>query len=126
MSTSTISSTILQIILQPSGGIKGLVDELLAACRNDRVELQWHDGRCEIRSLDASWSDEVEAPVRNSVFRAVLARVAALCNERNPGSVSPYGGEAEFPFGEPPESVRVAFVNTAAKQSLSVTLPKLG
>lgn len=124
MSTSTVSSAILQIMLQPSGGIAGLVDEILAACRNDRVELRWQGGRCEIRSLDGSWSDVIDVPVRKSVFCAVLARMAAVCDQRAPGSVSPYGGEAELPIGEPPDFMRVAFVNTAAEQKLSVTFAK--
>jgi hypothetical protein len=50
-----------------------------------------------------------------------LARVAVLCNQRTPNSVSPYGGQGELLIGpEPTTTMRVAFVNTPDEQSLEL------
>ncbi len=38
--------------------------------------------------------------VGKSVFRAILARVATLCNEQSANSVSPYGGQGELVVGD--------------------------
>src|SRR5262249_56235813 len=63
-----------------------------------------------------------EVSVPKSVFRAILARVAALCNEHAPNSVSPYGGEGEISVGtNPPTLFRVAFTNTPGEQRLEVS-----
>jgi hypothetical protein len=64
----------------------------------------------------------MELPLPKSVFRAILARLAAMCNERIPDSVSPYGGEGELSVGtDPPAIFRVAFTNTAGGQRLDVS-----
>jgi hypothetical protein len=55
-------------------------------------------------------------------LRALLARLAALCNEQTPNSVTPYGGQGQFsPGTSPPAVFRVAFINTAAEQKLELT-----
>src|SRR5208282_6197046 len=114
--TSTVSKTIWQIILQPSRGVAGVVDDLLMMCRKDNLQLEWQDGRCHLGSLVGDWEDWIDVPVRKSVFRAILARVATLCNEQRPDSVSLYGGQADLSVGEPPAVMGVAFVNTPAEQ----------
>jgi hypothetical protein len=63
----------------------------------------------------------MDVPLRKAVLRAVLARLAVLCNERNPNSVSPYGGHGELlAGGNPPMVFRVAFANTTAEQKLEL------
>ncbi|HEX7379169.1 MAG TPA: hypothetical protein VF278_18755 [Pirellulales bacterium] len=59
------------------------------------------------------------ANLPRSAFRALLARIAALCNEFAPSSVSPYGGEGRFAVGA--SSLRVAFVNRPGEQRLSLS-----
>src|SRR5208282_5382429 len=60
--------------------------------------------------------------LRKSVFRAILARVAVLCNERSPNSVSPYGGQGEVSVGaDPAMTFRVEFANTPDEQRLELT-----
>jgi hypothetical protein len=61
------------------------------------------------------------------VFRAALARVAALCNEQHPGSVTPYRGESEVvvppppsPNCSPPSTCHVSFLNTPSEQHLEM------
>ena len=62
-----------------------------------------------------------DVPLRKSALRAILARVAALCNERTPNSVSPYGGQGELSVGANPAVVfRVRFANTLAEQRLEL------
>ena len=62
-----------------------------------------------------------EIPLGKTVFRAMLARIAALCNERTPNSVSPYGGEGEFSiWTEPPTVFHVAFTNTPDEQRIEL------
>ena len=100
-------------------GVAGVVDGLLDLCPTHDLELDWRDDRCCVRSLGVEPNESTELPLPKSVFRAVLARVAALCNEHSPGSVSPYGGEAELMVGaDPPTAARVAFTNTSSSQRI--------
>lgn len=65
--------------------------------------------------------EPIEVPIPKSAFRAILARLAALCNERAPGSTSPYGGEGELlAGGSSPAAFRVSFTNTPDAQRAEV------
>src|SRR5882724_4162135 len=111
------SAALRNVVLQPTDGIVGLVDNLLSLCRQHGLELDWQAGRCRVRSAGGEWRDLDDVPLRTSVFRAILARLAALCNERRPGAVSPYGGAGEIAVGGNPVTVfRVAFTNTPGEQ----------
>lgn len=120
MNTTSQLSEAFQIAFEhPAGGVVGLVDDLLRLCPEQGLQLDWHADHCRVRS-PASGSEEVLArPLRKSVFRAMLARVAALCNERSPNSVSPYGGEARLVVGRD-TTVQVSFVNTSAEQRMEL------
>jgi hypothetical protein len=120
MSTiSTFSTTIQQIILRPSQGVVGLVDDLLTACSEHDLQLVWQNDRCRLSSCDGQWQDAINISIRKSVFRAILARVATLCNIQQPDSVSPYGGTADLAVGQSPTGIlKVTIVNTPAEQML--------
>ena len=61
--------------------------------------------------------------MQKSLARAILARVAALCNERNPSSVSPYGGQGEVTlFNDPEAIVQVSVVNTPTSQNMKLRI----
>ena len=121
---STASSPLVQLhvaFMRPSRPVVGLVDDLLAACQEQGVRLDWQDGRCRVRSLEGGPEGVIDVPLRKSVFRAILARVAVLCNERNPNSVSPYGGQGELSIGTDPTMVfRLEFANTPDEQRLEL------
>src|SRR5205085_3750383 len=100
-----------RVLLQPRGGVVGLVDDLLLVCQERGLEVDWQADRCCVRSFSGESEDLIEVVLRKSVFRAILARVAALCNERHPGSLSPYGGQGELSMKSSPEVVfRVTLV----------------
>lgn len=122
MSTlSQLSDTLHRVLEQPTGGIVGLVDDLFRLCSEERVQLDWEGDCCRVRSLANGAEELAVRPLAKPVFRAVLARVAALCNEQLPNSVSPYGGQGELVLRtEPVSSVRVSFANTLESQSLRV------
>lgn len=104
----------------PAGGVVGLVNDLLKSCGERGLHLDWHAERCRVRSLDAT-DAVLDVPLRQSVFRAILARIAALCNECHPTSVSPYAGQGELSSGENPPSVfAVKFANTPSEQTLEL------
>jgi hypothetical protein len=108
-------------------GVVGLVDNLLDLCREQGLQLGWHGNRCHVRPLGAGPQESAELPLPKSVFRAILARLATLCNEQSPGSVSPYGGEGELSVGTSPRMVyRVAFTNTRGEQGLELSLSAEG
>ena len=72
-------------------------------------------------SSAGGWEELIDIPLRKSVFRAVLARVAVLCNELRPDSVTPYGGQGELRGGANLQAeFSVKFVNTAEEQSLEM------
>jgi hypothetical protein len=112
----------LQRAFEPtSHGVVGLVDNLLGLCREQELELDWQEDKCRVRPLAAGPRVSMEIPLQKSVFRAILARMASLCNERTPDSVSPYGGEGELSVNtSPPTLFRVAFTNTQSEQRLEI------
>jgi hypothetical protein len=102
-------------------GVVGVADELLGACREQRLRLEWRAGACHVRPVGTSGEEPIDVPLPKSVFRALLARFAALCNERKPDSVSPYGGEGELAVGtDRAEVFGVTFTNTPDEQRLEV------
>src|SRR5438874_8498676 len=96
---SETANSIRSILSRPTGGVAGLVDDLLVLCRENRLQLDWQAGSCRVRFPDSNWEELPDVPLRKSVFRAILARIAALCNERGLKSVSPYGGQVHLPAG---------------------------
>jgi hypothetical protein len=108
-------------LAEPGRGVIGLVDELLAASLQHNVRVEWQAGICRVSFLYGELPDRIEVPLRKSVVRAALARIAALCNERSPGSVSPYGGRGivEIDAGLS-RAIRAVFVNTPETQSLDL------
>jgi hypothetical protein len=90
------------------------------------LEIDQSADNCRVRSLIPEPEESVVVPLPKPVFRAVLARLAALCNERNPGSASPYGGEAEIPVDLVTRVLcRVAFTNTPSTQRMRLTRTRL-
>jgi hypothetical protein len=122
MTTAAETSEVLRRLLaHPTRGVVGLVDDLLAMCQAQHLELDWDCSRCRIRSTDGAWEELADLPMRKSVFRAILARIAVLCNERAANPVSPYGGQCDWLAGtNPPTNFRVRFTNTAAEQRLEL------
>lgn len=96
MSTvSPFAERVQDVFAQPHD-VLGLVVELVSLCCEQGLRIDWQNGVCQVRPCAPSPGVPVEVAIPESVFRAVLARVAALCNERSPGSVSPYGGQGEL------------------------------
>jgi hypothetical protein len=119
--TSTITVQLQHILTQPAGAITGLVDDLLLLCREHRLQLDWNADGCRVRSSAGNGAEVVAIPVRKSVFRAILARLAVLCNERQPNAVSAYGGQGEIVVAGC--VFQVFFTNTTAEQTLQL-LPR--
>src|SRR3712207_851744 len=99
MTTSHVVEELRRVLAAPTGGVTGLVDELLAACAEHGRGLDWRSGRWRGRPLGGVWEDRIDRTVRQSVFRAVVARAAAVCDQQGPGSVSPYRRTAELSNG---------------------------
>lgn len=118
---ATSAVPIARFSTPPPRGVLGLVDDLLDVCQTRNVRLEFSDGRCFVTAPNDESSTTIDVPLTKSVFRAVLARVAVLCNERTPGSVSPYGGDGELAApGQPEVTLIVSFANTPAEQRLDV------
>jgi hypothetical protein len=122
--TAQLARHLRGILTQPAGGIVGLVDDLLGVCLEHGLQLEWQADRCLFRPPRGDWEELTDVTLRTSVFRAILARVAALCNERAPNSVSPYGEQGELSSGGNPGAVfRVTFLNTPTTQKLELLAP---
>jgi len=125
MDRAVVSSSLELVgqVLRPTNrGVVGLVSDLLRLCPEQGLELDWHGDHCRVRSPRVEPEESIEVPLPKSVFRAVLARLAALCNEGDPGSVSPYGGEGALKAGVDPATVcGVAFINTSSAQRVRLT-----
>ncbi len=121
----------VQTAFQPTPrGVVGLVDDLLSLCRLYQLRINFQDGHCAIHRLGADPQDSLDIPVPKSVFRAALARIAAICNEQHPESVTPYRGEGNIavlpPVSQcsekvvPPSTCFVSFTNTPSDQHLEM------
>ena len=109
-------------LTRPDRGVVGLVDELLAVASQSELELTWIADRCQITLTTANPPEQVAGPMPRSVVRAILARIAALCKESHPDSVSPYRGRGEVAFEtDPTIAIAVQFENTTDQQSLTLT-----
>ncbi len=109
------------ILVNPDRGIIGIVDELVETSREHDLQVLWRAGCCSVILAGGEHPDRIEVPMRKSVVRAVIARIAALCNERNPGSVSPYRGQGEITIdADPLRTVHADFVNTQEAVSLEL------
>ena len=125
--SSTPLDRLGRALANPSLGVLGLVDELLAVASQQAVRLDWQAGRCRVSSPEGGPLDRIDVPLQKSVVRAVLARVAALCNERNPDSVSPYGGQGEISMRtDPSKTIQAMFVNTPEEQRVDMTSMRPG
>jgi hypothetical protein len=119
--TTQLSEIIRGILTRPTGGIVGLVDDLLVVCSERCLQLDWQADRFRFRSFGGDWEELTDLALPKSVFRAIIARIAALCNERTLNSISPYGGQGELSFGaNTGTTFRVALVNTTAVQKLEL------
>lgn len=120
-SESQLSGIIRGVLTRPAGGVVGLVDDLLGVCRKHGLQLDWHAGRLRFRPSGGDWEELTDVPLGKSAFRAILARLATLCNERAPNAVAPYGGQGELLAGAiSPARFRIAFTNTTAEQKLEL------
>ncbi len=119
--TSQLSEAFCNTLANPGRGVVGLVDDLLRLCQEKGLQLDWQADCFRIRVLANGLDEIIDKPLRKSVFRAILAHLAALCNERSPNSVSPYGGQGELSVGANPAAVfRVSFANTPDEQWLKL------
>jgi hypothetical protein len=120
--TSQLAEVFRSVLEHPTEGVVGLVNDLLRLCQERGLQLDWQADCCRVRPFAGGPEEVIESPLRKSLFRAILARVAALCNERSPNAVSPYGGQGELMVGANPAAVfRVAFTNTPGEQRLELT-----
>jgi hypothetical protein len=116
-----LSDAITQAIEHPANGVLGLVDELLALCPKHGLRIEWRsDHCCFLLPAENGQEMSYSVAIRKSILRAILARVAALCNERTANSVSPYGGQGTFSTNDAAKRFRVVFVNTTAEQKLEL------
>jgi hypothetical protein len=93
----TLFADRVQMAFHPTPrGVVGLVDDLLGLCRHYQLQMRFQDGHCVIRRLGAEAEESLDITVPKSVFRAAIARVAAICNEQRPESVTPYRGEGNI------------------------------
>jgi hypothetical protein len=102
-------------------GIVGLTEQLLEACIGGDMTFERVRDQCVCRWTSSGVTQEVLSPLPPAAFRTILARIAVLCNEQNPNSVTPYGGEGLLTVKvHPPTVVQVNFVNTPDKQQLEL------
>lgn len=119
--TSHLAGALESAFEHPTGGVVGLVDDLLRLCPEQGLQFHWQADRCRIRSPANGSEDLLNCHLGKSVFRAILARLATLCNQRTPNSVSPFGGQGELLIGVgPPTIFKVAFTNTTDEQELEL------
>ena len=118
-STPELTTDLRQVLEHSAGSVVDLVDHLLSVCQERGLQLDWRLGVCRVSA--GGQEEKVETRLQKPVFRAVLARLAALCNELRPNSVTPYGGEGKVSTSACPGALfRVEFANTPDEQWLKL------
>jgi hypothetical protein len=118
---SSLPDRLSRALHTPTRGVLGLVDELLAISLEHPLQVNWEAGRCRVRFVEDGVAGQIEVRLQQSVLRAALARVAVLCNEQRPNSVTPYRGTGELLVeGDPTKAIRVTFSNTPEEQRLEL------
>jgi hypothetical protein len=118
---SQLAERIRKVFQPTERGVIGLDNSLLELSRGHRLRFEFQDNERHVRPSDSDIQDSIDVPLSRSVFRAILARVATLCNEQVPNAVTPYRGEGEISVcTNPPATFRVAFTNTPAVQQLEL------
>jgi hypothetical protein len=108
--------------MSPTAGVVGMVDDLFVIGSEHDLRIEWRDGACHVRLREPSSEATVEVPLPKSVFRAALARISVLCNERFPNTVSSYGGSGKLLApGSTDVELRVAFSNTPTAQKVELS-----
>jgi hypothetical protein len=103
-------------------GVFGLIDDILTYCRIYQRKMRWSQGLVGVQPVEGGTEEQATAVLRGSVLRTVIARLAALCNQGQTNSVSPYGGQGEFIDDRPPVTTfRISFRNTPDEQWLEIT-----
>jgi hypothetical protein len=119
--SSPASDALRAAIISPENGVVGLVDDVLGLCCKHALEIDWRPGVFRLRSNENAWEKLGDVRIAKSVFRAILARFGAMCNEHHANAVSPFGGEAEIMVSRVARThCRVSFVNTTDEQSLKL------
>jgi hypothetical protein len=123
MSTSlTLPEEINQALRHPTQGVVGVVDDLLRLCPAPGLRLEWDSGQARVQPTGSKPGAAIVVPLRESVFRAVLARLAALCIERGSTEMSPYGGKGNLrTVAQPIREFQIEFVNTRAACNCELT-----
>ncbi len=120
MTARTPLSTRIQAAFRPTDrGISGIVDEILALSLEHDLQMIWQADACQV--IANGGTETVSIPLGKSVFRAKLARLAAICTSTSGEMLSPYGGEGIYHFeSNPAVVIHVEFTNTADDQRLSL------
>lgn len=93
----------------------------LGACVGGHGAFERVGDRCVCRWTISGETQVATVPLPPAAFRTILARIAALCNERSPNSVSHYGGEGLLAVkGNPSTVFHVTFINTPNEQRLEL------
>jgi hypothetical protein len=88
-------NSIEELFIRGPRPVVELVWDLLSAADAHGVRLGWDDGKCDISSVRTTGEHRsVALPL--SVFRAVLARLAALCERDSHDDFSPYRWEGKL------------------------------
>ena len=82
--TQTVDDYLRRAFAPTTRGIVGLTEQLLEACVGSDVSIERVGDKCVCRWSAGGESQESAAPLPPAAFRTLLARIAALCNERRP------------------------------------------
>lgn len=121
ISSASISDRVRQAFTPTSLGIVGLTDQMLGACAGGDVVFERVGDCCVYHWTVEDDTQDGLVPIPPAAFRTILARIAVLCNERRPNSVTPYRGEGLLTVpGQPSDLLHVRFTNTPEQQQLAV------
>jgi hypothetical protein len=121
MTKSTLKAILNGTQKPPENGLVGFVDEVLEFCRSGPFRFYWKPQLVTVENLSDGVRETYPVTIRNSVMRAVVARLATLASRGRKEAINPYGGHGEIRDEQHPEVYfQIDFMNTEDEQHLEV------
>ena len=116
---ASLTETLLELLTAPrAGGVLALADELVNYCLGHQVSLTITTGNCVVVDAHNQQKEVVPITLSKVMFRALIARFAALCSSAK--TMTPYGGTGQIELPDHSLILKVALKNTIDHQWLEL------
>ena len=122
MNTTELNHRLKQILQPSPSGVVGMADALLELCFRECIEIRATNFGITSRQANGTETNVIVNPwPRSSVFRAILARIIARCNDYSVDSVPIYGGDGIWARSmDEVSQLRISVSNTTSDSRIHI------